>query len=128
MPGRRCHRGERRHSHGGMFFLHACLLVLLHRQAGYGYSLLDDLREFGFSPENIDISIIYRALRNLQADGLVSDAWDDNSLGPPRRVYRITPQGEACLSEWMRELRQTLQGIEALEAAYAAVKDKTGTQ
>jgi DNA-binding PadR family transcriptional regulator len=113
--GRR--RGQRK-----MFFLQSCLLVLLHREPGYGYSLMDGLGEFGFQPDQMDISIIYRALRNLEEDGLVSDTWDDNSLGPQRRVYTLTPQGEEALAEWVENLRQRRKEIQALEAAYDAVK------
>lgn len=110
-------RGQRK-----MFFLQSCLLVLLHREPGYGYSLMDGLGEFGFQPDQMDISIIYRALHNLEANGLVNDSWDDNSLGPQRRVYTITPQGEAILAEWIGNLRQRRKEIEALEAAYDAVR------
>ena len=116
--GRR--RGQRK-----MFFLQSCLLVLLHREPGYGYSLMDGLQEFGFQPDQMDISIIYRALRTLEEDGLVSDTWDDNSLGPQRRVYTLTPQGEEALVEWIENLRQRRKEIEALEAAYDAVKSKS---
>jgi DNA-binding PadR family transcriptional regulator len=108
-----------------MFFLQSCLLVLLHREPGYGYSLMDGLSEFGFQPDQMDISIIYRALRDMQANNLVSDSWDDNSLGPQRRVYTITPQGEQALAGWIENLRQRRKEIEALEAAYDAVKSKS---
>jgi DNA-binding PadR family transcriptional regulator len=105
-----------------MFFLESCLLVLLHRGPGYGYSLMDGLHEFGFQTEQMDISILYRALRDLEALGLASGAWDDNSLGPQRRMYTITPQGETTLAEWIEALRQRRKEIETLEAAYDAVK------
>jgi DNA-binding PadR family transcriptional regulator len=108
-----------------MFFLQSCLLVLLHREPGYGYSLMDGLQEFGFQPDQMDISIIYRALRDLQANDLVSDSWDDNSLGPQRRVYTITSQGEEVLASWINNLRQRRKDIEKLEAAYEAVKSKS---
>jgi DNA-binding PadR family transcriptional regulator len=110
-----------------MLFLQSCLLVLLHRQPGYGYSLMNDLKEFGFQPEYMDISIIYRALRTLEAEGLISDSWDENSLGPQRRVYTITPQGEAALAGWIENLRQRRKEIEALEAAYDAVKKSSSS-
>jgi PadR family transcriptional regulator, regulatory protein PadR len=99
--------------------------VLLHREPGYGYSLMDGLQEFGFQPEHMDMSIIYRALRDMQANELVSDSWDDNSLGPQRRVYTITLQGEEVLAGWIENLRQRRKEIEALEAAYDAVKSKS---
>lgn len=118
MPGGRGRGGGRRK----MFFLQSCLLVLLHREPGYGYSLMSGLEEFGFQPDQMDISIIYRALRNLEAEGLVSDSWDDNSLGPQRRVYTITQHGESVLADWIENLRQRRKEIEALEAAYDAVK------
>jgi PadR family transcriptional regulator PadR len=122
MPGG---RGRGRGGRRRMFFLQSCLLVLLHREPGYGYSLMDGLSEFGFQPDQMDISIIYRALRDMQANNLVSDSWDDNSLGPQRRVYTITPQGEEALAGWIENLRQRRKEIEALEAAYDAVKSKS---
>jgi PadR family transcriptional regulator PadR len=121
MPGGRG-QGHGRGGRRRMLFLQSCLLVLLHREPGYGYSLMDGLGEFGFQPDQMDISIIYRALRDMQANNLVSDSWDDNSLGPQRRVYTITPQGEEALAEWIESLRQRRKEIEALEAAYNAVK------
>ena len=122
MPGG---RGRGRGGRRRMLFLQSCLLVLLHREPGYGYSLMDGLSEFGFQPNQMDISIIYRALRDMQANHLVSDSWDDNSLGPQRRVYTITSQGEEALAEWIESLRQRRKEIEALEAAYDAVKSKS---
>jgi len=106
-----------------MFFLESCLLVLLHREPGYGYNLMDGLREFGFQTDQMDISILYRALRDLEAAELVSGAWDENSLGPQRRVYTLTSRGETALVEWIEALRQRRKEIETLEAAYdAAIK------
>jgi DNA-binding PadR family transcriptional regulator len=37
-------------------------------------------------------------------------------------MYTITPQGESTLTEWIQALRQRRMEIEALEAAYDAVK------
>ena len=121
MPGRQGRgRGRRK-----MFFLQSCLLVLLHHEPGYGYSLMDGLGKFGFQPDQMDISIIYRALRNLEADGLVNDTREDNSLSPRRRIYTITPQGEGALAKWIENLRQRRKEIETLEAAYDTVKKKS---
>ena len=105
-----------------MFFLESCLLMLLHREPGYGYSLMDGLKEFGFQTEEMDISILYRALRNLETAGLAVSSWGEDSLGPRRRIYTITPQGESALEVWMQSLRQRRKEIDLLEAAYDAVK------
>ena len=117
--GRRQGRGRGRQRR---FFLESCLLVLLHRGPGYGYGLMDELQEFGFDADEMDISLIYRALRKLQEEGLVNDSWDENSKGPQRRMYTISDLGENILTEWMEGLRERREEIEALEAAYAKVK------
>jgi PadR family transcriptional regulator, regulatory protein PadR len=122
MPGGRGFGQGRGGGRRKMFFLESCLLVLLHRESGYGYSLMDGLREFGFEADQMDISILYRALRELETAGLVDSSWDENSLGPQRRMYTITPLGETTLAEWVESLRQRRRELEALEAAYDAVK------
>ncbi len=122
MPGGRGFGQGRGGGRRKMFFLESCLLVLLHREPGYGYSLMDGLREFGFQTDQMDISILYRALRDLESAELVSGAWGEDSLGPQRRVYTITPLGETTLVEWIESLRQRRKEIEKLEAAYDVVK------
>jgi PadR family transcriptional regulator PadR len=126
MPGGRgfgkgCRGGRRK-----IFFLESCILVLLHQAPSYGYALMENIRQFGFQPEQMDISILYRTLRDLEEMGLVSSRWSDESLGPQRRIYTITSEGESVLAEWIEELRQHRREIEKLEAAYLSVKQKAG--
>jgi poly-beta-hydroxybutyrate-responsive repressor len=94
------------------------LLLLLRRGAAHGYSLLDDLEEFGFRPGQKDPSLVYRALRDMEEQGLVASQWDPDSLGPQRRVYQVTAQGEQHLRIWITELRRTRQEIDSLIQAY----------
>jgi PadR family transcriptional regulator PadR len=105
-----------------MSFLQPCLLVMLHRGEAHGYSLLNGLDEFGFSPGQKDPSLLYRALRDMEETGLVTSEWDqDSSLGPQRRVYQITPEGEEYLTVWVADLRRTRQEIDALFMAYEQI-------
>lgn len=109
---------------GGIMFLQTCLLVLLRREKSYGYSLANDLAQFGFNPQTLDISIIYRALRELETEGLVSAGWDEKSMGPQRRMYEITPQGLEVLALSMAELGNRKREIEALEHIYQQATNK----
>ena len=105
-----------------MRFLQPCLLVMLHHGEAHGYNLLNGLGEFGFNPGQKDPSLIYRALREMEEIGLVISEWDqDSSLGPQRRVYQITQDGEGFLVGWVDDLRQTRKEIDALIAAYEEV-------
>ena len=107
-------RGRRQ---GVMNFLRPCLLFLLYRGEGHGYSLLDDLSEFGFG-KGIDPSLVYRALRDMEEAGWVSSRTGEESQGPQRRVYRILPAGKDHLAEWISNLRRTRDEIDQLVKAY----------
>ncbi len=123
MPGRRGKGGGRRRR--VMSFLQPCLLVMLHRGEDHGYNLLNGLDEFGFNPGQIDPSLIYRALREMEEICLVTSEWDqDSSLGPQRRVYRITQDGRNYLARWISELRRTRQEIDGLIKAYEQIETK----
>ena len=108
-------RGRRRRR--VMSFLQPCLLTMLQRRQAHGYNLLNGLDEFGFDPDQLDPSLVYRALREMEADGLVSSQWGGESLGPQRRVYRITDDGVRSLDFWIEELRRTRMEIDNLLAA-----------
>ena len=117
--GRGRGRGRRRRV---MSFLQPCLLVMLHRGRAHGYSLLNGLEEFGFGKGQMDASLVYRALREMEVENLVISEWGEESQGPPRRVYTITEEGEQHLLVWIQDLRRTRQEIDYLLSAYDQVR------
>jgi PadR family transcriptional regulator PadR len=94
------------------------LLLLLRRGDAHGYTLLEKLADFGFPPGSVDPSVVYRALRSMEEDGLVVSYQGDYSQGPPRRVYRITNAGEAALSIMADDLAHTAEMIEKFLKEY----------
>jgi PadR family transcriptional regulator PadR len=108
-------RGKRRRLMG---FLQPCLLLLLHRSDAHGYNLLNGLDEFGLNPEAYDPSIIYRALREMEAAGWVTSYEGEESLGPQRRIYRLTEQGRRYLDVWAEDLHRAKREITLLLEAY----------
>lgn len=115
-PGRRG-RGQRRRRRM-MGFLQPCLLLMLHRGDAHGYSLLGGLDEFGLNPEAYDPSMIYRALREMEAVGWITSYEGDESQGPQRRIYRPTEQGQHHLDLWVKDLHRAKREIELLIEAY----------
>jgi len=101
-----------------MGFLQPCLLVMLHREDGHGYNLLNGLDEFGLNPEAYDPSMIYRALRNMEDAGWITSYEGEESLGPQRRVYQLTEEGQQYLEEWAEDLRRAEREIGLLLQAY----------
>jgi hypothetical protein len=49
----------------------------------------------------VDRPAVYRALSQLEQDGLVLPSSQNPKAGQSRRVYRITPDGERTLRDWM---------------------------
>jgi PadR family transcriptional regulator PadR len=89
-------------------FLEPCILLLLKQGESHGYNLAEELKEFGFDQVPVDSSVVYRTLRRLEASGLVVSNWDtDSASGPPRRVYRLTGEGERFLALWVADLEET---------------------
>jgi DNA-binding PadR family transcriptional regulator len=101
-----------------MGFLQPCLLLMLHRADDHGYNLLNGLSEFGLNPEAYDPSMIYRALRDMEERGWISSYEGEESLGPQRRVYRLTEDGQQSLVIWVDDLRRAKAEIESLIQAY----------
>jgi PadR family transcriptional regulator PadR len=88
-------------------FLEPCLLLLVLCRETHGYELVDDLKSFGYEQNPVDTSTIYRSLRDMEARGLVSSRWDTSNVGPARRVYQTTEEGEHYLAWWVEDLRET---------------------
>lgn len=99
-------------------FLEPCILLLLRGDATHGYSLVEELERFGFAQGFMDISVLYRVLREMEEDGWVTSQWDTAGSGPPRRVYQVTRQGEEYLSWWIADLRRTRDELDRFVAMY----------
>lgn len=57
-------------------------------------------------------SALYPVLRNLADAGLL-ESWVEPSVsGPPRRYYRITPDGRAIFAEWKSAWERTRTFVE----------------
>jgi poly-beta-hydroxybutyrate-responsive repressor len=105
-------RWQKEHIEGGcprriQDFLEPCLLLLVHCQEIHGYELIDSLEPFGFAANPVDLSTVYRLLRDLEDSGLVTSRWHHGNAGPARRLYRLTPEGDCYLAGWVADLRET---------------------
>jgi PadR family transcriptional regulator, regulatory protein PadR len=101
-------------------FLRSCLLLQLHEGPAHGYGLNEDLRAFGL--HHHDPGGVYRTLRSMEQEGLVSSYWQTSHSGPARRTYSITEEGELWLEGWERAMRDSLAFLNSFLDRYAAAK------
>jgi PadR family transcriptional regulator PadR len=97
-------------------FAEPAVLLLLRERPVHGYELLEQLPEL--TGERVDMGNLYRFLRLLEAEGLVSSRWDDEAPGPSKRIYELTDEGRALLAEWADALRMGQERTDAFLERY----------
>ena len=102
-------------------FLLPAVLLLLSEEAGYGYNLARRLEELRFG--HVDRPSVYRALAQLEGDGLVESSPGRSKAGQERRVYEVTDLGERALRAWMGVIKEERDRLDAVLRRYMA----TGT-
>ena len=85
-------------------FVLPAVLLLLSERPGYGYELVARLEDFHFG--HVDRPAVYRALGQLEADGLAQASSESGSVGQARRVYTLTSLGQRTLRVWMGVIKE----------------------
>lgn len=105
--------GGRGRGHFRARLIEPIVLLALKKQPAHGYTLLAELEPFGLA--ELDPSMLYRLLRDMESRELVASTWEEkDTQGPPRRMYEITPQGLDEIDVWRQHLlhqRGLLQAV-----------------
>lgn len=97
--------------------LRPALLSVLAQGDSHGYALLDALKRLEiFACHPPDHTGIYRALQAMEKEDLVTSHWEHPDKGLPRRHYRLTAKGKACLDRWKQTLQNYRRTVDALLA------------
>ena len=99
-------------------FVFPAVLLLLSEEPSYGYELVKGLRTFRFG--TVDRPAVYRALAQLEKDGLVESRSAQSKAGTARRVYRLTEAGEIALRRWMGVMKEERDGLDRVLRRYRA--------
>jgi PadR family transcriptional regulator, regulatory protein PadR len=98
-------------------FSEPALLLLLRERPAHGYELVDSLAELT-SGRRVDMGNLYRTLRALEGEELVTSEWDAGAPGPAKRRYELTPSGRRLLDEWAGALSQARDRIDLFLTRY----------
>jgi DNA-binding PadR family transcriptional regulator len=78
------------------------ILAMLATSPAHGYELKRELEQhFGAALPPLNTGQIYTSLARLERDGLVDVEGVAQDSRPNKRVYRLTPEGQAALDEWV---------------------------
>ena len=93
-------------------FLRAALHIALSSGRSHGYELVEQVKLFGLA--TVDLAGIYRSLKSMEHDGLVSSEWENSELGPPRRVYELTSLGDRATDHHRSALRTARDHLDVI--------------
>jgi PadR family transcriptional regulator PadR len=66
--------------------------------------------------ERVDVGNLYRFLRVLEDEGVVSSEWSADLPGPAKRTYALTDEGRALLEAWLRSLMELRASLDVFLA------------
>jgi poly-beta-hydroxybutyrate-responsive repressor len=71
----------------------------------HGYVIVQALAKSPmFGGTKPDATGVYRTLKQMETDGLVTSQWDTSKQGPAKKRYTITEKGITCLGRWVDTL------------------------
>ncbi len=92
--------------------LEGCVLGVISRGETYGYEILSTLQAYGF--EQIGEGTLYPVLTRLDKRGYISCRKMKSPLGPIRKYYRITGEGEAYYKVFRENYHQITRCADAI--------------
>jgi PadR family transcriptional regulator PadR len=98
-------------------FVEPSLLLLLRERPLHGYELIERLPEVA-GEGRVDVGNLYRLLRALEAEGLVSSEWSADLPGPAKRTYELTDEGRRLLDRWAEALRRAQGDVQSFLDRY----------
>ncbi len=104
-------------------FRTAWLLLLLRDGSSYGYELR---RELGVRALELNAAVLYRTLRSMECDNLISSRWVHSEAGPARRMYDLTEEGHRELRRIADTVGSTRDAHSAFLAVYEQSAGRTG--
>ena len=91
--------------------LDMCLLAIINEEPSYGYEMADKLSQRGLHLTSE--GSIYPTLSRMQRSSLIEGYFvEADGSGPPRKYYRIAPDGEERLAEWQDEWTSLRDGVD----------------
>lgn len=83
--------------------LEGCVLAIIAKGETYGYEIIGELENAGF--EDIGDGTLYPVLTRLDKNKLIQCRRARSPLGPVRKYYTVTEEGEACLTDFKERYR-----------------------
>ena len=92
--------------------LDMCLLALLGQRPCHAYELARRVQDAGLGETSY--GTIYPLITRLRRNGLLQEHPEPSAVGPPRKVFSLSPSGRTSLSAWSAQWRSTTAAVSAV--------------
>lgn len=76
--------------------LELCILAIIAEREAYPSDILQRLKDADMI---VVEGTLYPLLTRLKNSGLLQYTWQESTMGPPRKYFQLTTEGEAALAE-----------------------------
>jgi len=83
--------------------LQACVLSIVSQSETYGYQIIQELSSYGF--DHVKDGTLYPILARLEKKKYIKIRIGKSSLGPKRKYFTITNEGEDFLKHFQEEYK-----------------------
>lgn len=95
------------------------ILLLLVERPQHGYELRDQVANLMGTTFNA--AGLYRTLRSMEEESLVTSSWSPGDRGPRRRRYSVTAAGVDALDVYATELKDSARVVRAFLRRYSDI-------
>ncbi len=88
------------------------ILAVLNDGPLHGYAIAREIERRSESGLKFRDGTLYPALQQLERQGLITGAWEPSEQKPPRKVYRMTPEGATELARRLTAWRGFVRTID----------------
>lgn len=100
--------------------LEYCIMLVLKDERKYTSDIIDIMKRSGLV---VVEGTLYTLLNRLRKEGKLRYEWEESPKGPPRKYYKLTPEGESILqymSEAWDEIAGTVNSLRHIHQAFNA--------
>lgn len=90
--------------------LEGCILKIIDQSETYGYEIVVKLQENGF--QGVKEGTLYPLLLRLEKKGLIAATYKPSPLGPSRKYYSLTEEGQSYLKHFCTSWHEVCQSVD----------------
>lgn len=106
-------------------YIQPSILMGLCDKPSYGYELIQNIKKYGFVEGQAPPGMIYRHLRQLEEEGLVSSEWETEGAGPAKRMYSLTADGKEVLGLWIGYMEKQAENLKTFIELYKNIEKRS---